>query len=114
LVDANLEDGEKCDAGVLLATCEAELLELWLPAELADDREPPEELLCEEPEELPEEPELPCEEPPELEPPEKPPELAPPPPPLPPEECCARMIAGTSRIAATTRPESRIKHLPTD
>jgi len=83
-VDGNLEDGDRCDAAAPVpATCETGLLEMWL---LADELEPPEELLC---------------EPPELDPPA-------------PEECCARRVAETNRIAATTRPESRIKHLPTD
>ena len=79
--------GDRCDvAAPVLATCEAGLLEMWLPTELADELEAPEELLC---------------EPPELDPPA-------------PEECCARRVAETNRIAAMTRPESRIKHLPTD
>jgi hypothetical protein len=42
-VDGNLVDGDGCDAAApVLATCEAELLELWLLAELADELEPPE------------------------------------------------------------------------
>ena len=86
MADDNLVDGDRCDvAAPVLATCEAELLEMWLLAD-EDELEPPEELLC---------------EPPELDPPA-------------PEECCARRVAETNRIAATTRPESRIKHLPTD
>jgi hypothetical protein len=99
LVDGNLVDGDGCDAAApVLATCEAELLELWLLAELADELEPPESLLCEAPEL--DDP-LKLAEPPELDPPV-------------PEERCARRVAETNRIAATTRPESRIKHLPTD
>jgi hypothetical protein len=82
-----LADGDRCDvAAPVLATCKAGLLEMWLLTELADELELPEELPC---------------EPPELDPPA-------------PEECCARSVAETNRIAATTRPESRIKHLPTD
>ncbi|MGA7849797.1 MAG: hypothetical protein WCA13_11885 [Terriglobales bacterium] len=82
-VDDGLDDGEPA-----LATCEAEPLKLWLPAELAEKPEPPEEPPCE------------------------PPELDPPPPPPPPEACCARRVTETNRMAATTRLESRIKHLP--
>jgi hypothetical protein len=100
----------------LLATCEAELLELWLLPELADEWEPPELLPCEPPELaelfdplawLPEElleelldtlVEL---ELPELDP-------------LAPDVCCEKRAAGTNRIAAITRPENCIKHLPTD
>jgi len=38
-----LADGDECDAAVpVLATCEAELLELWLLTDLADELEPPE------------------------------------------------------------------------
>jgi len=40
LADGNLVDGDGCDAAApVLATCEAELLELWLPV---DELEPPE------------------------------------------------------------------------
>jgi len=43
LVDGNLADGDRRDAAApVLAICEAELLELWLLAELADELEPPE------------------------------------------------------------------------
>jgi hypothetical protein len=80
LVGDTLDDGLDDDEPVL-ATCEAELLVLWLPAELTEKPEPP------------------C-EPPELEPP--------------PEECCASRVTETNRVVATARPESRIKHLPTD
>ena len=42
-VDGNLVDGDRCDpAAAVLATCEAELLKLWLLAEFADELEPPE------------------------------------------------------------------------
>jgi hypothetical protein len=89
LVEDTLDDGE---AALVLPACEAELPELWL---LTDAAEPPEKLLGEENElaEAPEDP--PWEEPP-------------------PEECCARRVTETNRLAATKRPESRIKHLPTD
>jgi len=100
LVDDTLEDGDGCDDAVPVSpTCEAELPELWLLVELTDPPEPPEKLLCEETE--------------LAEPPEEPPWEEPPPPP-PPEECCARRVVETTRIAATTRPESRIKHLAPD
>jgi len=85
LAENALEDGGGCDGALVLPTCEAEAPELWLLAELADELDPPEPL---------------C-EPPELDPP-------------PPEECCARRVTETNRMAATTRPESRMKHLPTD
>jgi hypothetical protein len=43
LADGNLEEGDWRDpAAPLLAICEAELLELWLLAEFADELEPPE------------------------------------------------------------------------
>jgi len=31
-----------------------------------------------------------------------------------PDVCCAKRVAEINRLAATTRPESRIEHLPTD
>jgi hypothetical protein len=34
--------------------------------------------------------------------------------PLAPDVCCDKRVAGTKRTAAMTRPENRIKHLPTD
>jgi len=83
--DGDLEDDE-CDAAApVLPTCEAEPAKLWLLDELADELDPPEPL---------------C-EPPELDPP-------------PPEECWARRATETNRMAGTTKPESRIKHLPTN
>ena len=44
LVDDTLEDGSALDEddAPVPATCEAELLELWMLAELADELEPPE------------------------------------------------------------------------
>jgi hypothetical protein len=85
-MDDTLEDTDWWEDVLVLATCEAEPLKLWLPAELADELDPPEEPPCE------------------------PPELAPPPP----EECCARRVAETNRMAATNRPESRMVNLSTD
>jgi hypothetical protein len=41
-VDEALEDGDGCDDVLVLATCEAEPLELWLLAELAYELDPPE------------------------------------------------------------------------
>ena len=39
----NLEDDDACDpAALVLLTCEAEALEVWLLAELADEEELPE------------------------------------------------------------------------
>jgi hypothetical protein len=107
LADDDSVVGAACDAvSRLLVTCEAELLELWLLPELADEWEPPELLPCEPPElaELLEPLAWPLEELldalVELELPELDP--------LAPDVCCDKSVAGTNRIAAMTRPENRI------
>jgi len=41
-VDETLEDGDGCDDALALATCEAEPLEVWLPAELTYELDAPE------------------------------------------------------------------------
>ena len=87
LADDTLEDGSDLDEddAPVLATCEAELPELWMLAELADELEPPPELPWE----------LALDDAPEL-------EL---------DERCATRLDETNKMETMTRAESRIKHL---
>jgi hypothetical protein len=81
VVLTRLDDGDP----LATATFEPEPVEPKLPAELANELDPPEE---------------PC-EPPELDPP-------------PPEECWATRVAERNKTETTNRLESRIEHLLTD